>query len=179
MRSVWMLCAALCFLSLAGCRTNYNKDSARTELNLANVDCGALWEKLWPQAKAGNLSARDALGELVMTRGLRIPGQPTDERWVDTYLNLVLHEDMMKNDTKRKFKLLGSDLVKQYAGSNVAYCFSTRWTLFTNAAQRSCVDDAVRDDLIMKFEDFVRSVEQHLQNGKSVTCSNQPFPQEF
>lgn len=163
----FVIITTIFLLPLMGCQNDYNKISNRNNLNLATADCGDLWNELWPQAKAGNLSARDVLGELVYTRSLRIPGQPIDG-WVDTYLTLVVHEYMTLN---KNYKLLGSDIVRQPAGGNLAHCFSVRWSLFGNAARRSCVDQALEQGLIIKFENFVQYVEQHQQEGERVTCT--------
>jgi hypothetical protein len=130
--------------------------------------CHDIWTTLWPMVKSGDNSARDVLAALVIHRGLRIPNQPLDENWINTYFTLTLHDTMSHENLLGDVTINGLIYkAKQPEGREVAECIAD------NKDKKICVDIATKKGIVQPFDTFIASVEVGYSAEQKVICTDE------
>lgn len=141
-------------------------------------NCQAIWDLLWPWAKAGRLEARELLFymgvPLIHMPTLLAPGMSTEifERQ-NELLVLFAHAAGSTNTHEGAAHSLYADFIDAF---NVGYFKrlgykSDAWvTCMNKKPSPACADILVKDKVISSFEEYAAQIDMLIAEGKKPIC---------
>lgn len=136
---------------------------ARSLAAFEAVDCGTVWNVLWPLAKTGNAEARALLFGAVWQGGLVPPGRSGDRMAAlrDTAILAAYGSAAGDPASRDYFKAILSDLPEAFSGDTRAICAKTE------AEPTACLDAGIASGLLPSFEDFAAEIDALAASGEA------------